>query len=211
MNNQAPISILSRIKPQAISSSRLNSPEKGVGDASALMLDPSVPNALDLRVLTALRKIIRSVDLYSRELKNKSEVTAPQLICLLAIVKNGPMSATSVSREVFLSPSTIVGILDRLEIKGLVKRERSQKDRRIVMVSATPLGTTLVARAPSPIQDILKRRLQELPVGEQEDITRSLERVVELMEADHVEAAPILELGPIPQKTTQEDKGPQEF
>ena len=97
-----------------------------------MRLDPIIPDNVELRVLSAIRKIIRSVSLYSRELKSKSQVTTPQLICLMAIVKNGPMTATTISREVFLSPSTIVGILDRLEQKGLVNRERSERDRRIV-------------------------------------------------------------------------------
>ena len=87
-----------------------------------MRLDPIIPDNVELRVLSAIRKIIRSVSLYSRELKSKSQVTTPQLICLMAIVKNGPMTATTISREVFLSPSTIVGILDRLEQKGLVNR-----------------------------------------------------------------------------------------
>ena len=171
-----------------------------------MRLDPIIPDNVELRVLSAIRKIIRSVSLYSRELKSKSQVTTPQLICLMAIVKNGPMTATTISREVFLSPSTIVGILDRLEQKGLVNRERSERDRRIVTVTATNAGLDLVAQSPSPLQESLKTRLQILPTEEQERIAESLEHVVALMEAHDIDGAPILEIGSITNKSSAEDK-----
>jgi DNA-binding MarR family transcriptional regulator len=127
------------------------------------------------------------------------------LICLLTIAKNKSMTATTISREVFLSPSTIVGILDRLEVKGLIKRERSQVDRRVVTVEVTELGRKIVKRSPSPLQERLQRRLSELPSTEQEEIASSLERVVSFMEASDVDAAPILEIGSIASKPADKD------
>lgn len=144
-----------------------------------------------------MRRIIRSVDLYSRELASKANITSPQLVCLLTLAEKGPMTATTISREVFLSPSTIVGILDRLEEKGLVKRERASKDRRVVTVTVTQKGRQLADQAPSPLQDTLTEALQRLPESEQVEIAKSLERVVSLMEVQHIDAAPILETGPI--------------
>jgi DNA-binding MarR family transcriptional regulator len=166
--------------------------------APSIPLDPqNVPERVDLRVLSAMRRIIRSVDLYSKELAAKARITSPQLVCLLTLAEKGAMTATTISREVFLSPSTIVGILDRLEDKGLVKRERTSKDRRVVTVSVTEAGRELARSAPSPLQDTLTEALRTLPLAEQLDIATSLERVVRLMEAQHIDAAPILETGPI--------------
>lgn len=151
----------------------------------------------DLQILRALRRIIHSVDLYSKELAATNRITAPQLICLLHIVNNGPVSATAIGREVHLSPSTVVGILDRLEEKGLVERHRSQEDRRIVRVTATRDGIELSQSAPSPLQQTLANSLGELPELEQATIALALERIVALMEAPEVDAAPILATGPI--------------
>lgn len=151
----------------------------------------------DLRILRLLRRIIHSVDLYSKQLAATNEITAPQLICLLHVVNKGPVSATAIGREVHLSPSTVVGILDRLEEKGLVKRQRSREDRRIVRVTATGKGAELARKAPSPLQQTLANSLGELPELEQATIALSLERIVALMEAPEVDAAPILATGPI--------------
>lgn len=144
----------------------------------------------DLRILRALRRITRAIALHSRQLAAYSNITAPQLVCLRAVAENGPLTTTAISREIHVSPSTVVGILDRLEDKGWVLRERSREDRRIVMVSATESGHDLVRDTPSPLQQKLAEALNELPELEQATITLSLERIVALMESsDSVESA----------------------
>lgn len=165
----------------------------------------------DLRILRALRRITRLVALHSRQLAACSNITAPQLICLRAVIDNGvPITATAISREIHVSPSTVVGILDRLEDKGLVRRERGREDRRIVFVSATEAGVDLARVTPSPLQKKLADALNELPELEQATITLSLERVVRLMETDgmaqsHEEAiSPILE---VPDGTVPPESG----
>lgn len=157
----------------------------------------------DLRILQALRRITRSIALHSRQLAACSHITAPQLICLRAIIDHGPLTATAISREVHVSPSTVVGILDRLEDKGLIHRERSREDRRIVFVSATEAGIVLARETPSPLQKKLADALKALPELEQATITMSLERIVNLMEPQGVlspegvdeQGSPILDVG----------------
>src|SRR5690625_691131 len=91
----------------------------------------------DLRILRAIRRITRSIALHSRQLSAYSNITAPQLVCLSKVIERGPLTATAISRQMHESPSTVVGILDRLEDKGLIQRERGRKDRRIVYITAT--------------------------------------------------------------------------
>lgn len=158
--------------------------------------DPEKPN---LRILRAIRRIIRGVDLYSKELTASTRITTPQLMCLLSVVQAGSMTATSISREIHVSPSTVVGILDRLEEKGLIRRERNRDDRRVVAVTATNEGCRIAQQAPSPLQKTLADALGSLPLDEQTKIAGSLERIVNLMEAQHIDAAPILDTGPLNQ------------
>lgn len=141
-------------------------------------------SSYDLRILRALRRITRSIALHSRQLAAYSNITAPQLVCLRAVVENGPMTSTAISREIHVSPSTVVGILDRLEDKGWVRRERGREDRRIVFVSATDAGIKLAQDTPSPLQQKLADSLNDLPELEQATITMALERIVDLMESN---------------------------
>lgn len=164
---------------------------------AAQSADAMHPVHYDLRILRSLRRIIRCVDLYSKQLSVSNQITTPQLVCLLAVVNNGPLTATAISREVHLSASTVVGILDRLEEKGWVTRMRDRNDRRVVQVSATSAGVALSRQAPSPLQKTLANALNALPELEQATIALSLERIVALMEAQAIDASPILATGPI--------------
>ncbi|MGB3287944.1 MAG: MarR family transcriptional regulator [Burkholderiaceae bacterium] len=147
---------------------------------------PSADQHYDLRILRALRRITRSVALHSRQLAACSNITAPQLVCLRAVIERGPLTATAISREIHVSASTVVGILDRLEDKGLVRRERGREDRRIVFITATEAGIKLAHETPSPLQKKLADALNALPEGERATMTASLERIVDLMESDGV-------------------------
>lgn len=154
----------------------------------------------DLKILQNLRKIIRSIDVHSRKLSIQHDITTPQLITLLAIDENGPLTIAAISKYVHLSPSTLVGIIDRLESKSYVERQRSNKDRRQVMISITKIGKDFTKKAPSPLQETLATALGELTNLEQAAISLSLERVVELMEAKELDASPILQTGAINEK-----------
>lgn len=152
---------------------------------------------LDLQILRSLRRIVRAIDLHSRRLASTFKITAPQLVCLLFIKEHEPVSATIIAHGIHISPSTVIGILDRLEGKGLIQRERDSKDRRVVHIRLTEAGSALCENAPSPLQDKLAEALTRLSEAEQTRIVDSLDRIVELMEAQHISAAPILETGPI--------------
>jgi len=162
----------------------------------------------DLRILQALRRIIRAVDIHSRKLKADYKITAPQLVSLLCIVEQGPLTPSAIGRSVHLSNSTVVGILDRLEGKGLVHRQRSTRDRREVLVSASDLGQQLINHAPSPLQDMFAHALHHLPADEQLSIALSLERIVDLMEAGDIDAAPLLETGPLDKPASSNNAEP---
>lgn len=161
----------------------------------------------DLRILQSLRKIIRAVDMYSKKLADEHEITAPQLVCLLEIVEKETTTAKQIANSIHLSPSTVVGILDRLEKKGLIKRLRDTVDRRVVNVMATANGRTLADNAPSPLQDGLAGSLKRLSEMEQATIALSLERIVDLIAAGEIDAAPMLETGSLDQTSNEEKKG----
>jgi len=149
--------------------------------------------AYNLRILQALRQIIRAVDLHSRYLLVEHKITGPQLITLMTVEEQGPVTASAIAKYIHLSPSTVIGILDRLEAKGLIRRERDLKDRRLVWVSLTEKGKVLTENAPSPLQDSLAEAVNKLPDTELEMIVESLERIVELMKTHEIVAVPTLD------------------
>lgn len=141
----------------------------------------------DLNILHSLRKIIRAVDLHSRKLKSDYDITAPQLVCLLTVKEYAPISMAQLAKEVHLSPSTLVGIVDRLEKKNWIKRKRGVKDRRQMYLYTTQEGDEFYEKAPSPLQGNLAGALAELSELEQATISLSLEQIVKMMDAEEID------------------------
>lgn len=165
-------------------------------DSPSQRPDPvPVPN-YELRMLRSIRRIIRAVDMHSKMLQQAQDITAPQLVCLLALVRQGPLTLKALSQAIDLSPSTTVGVVDRLEVKGFAVRTRSESDRRQVMVSVTVDGEAAARRAPFPLQNRLVERFRDLPELEQATLALSLERLVGLMGAGEIDASAILDLAP---------------
>jgi DNA-binding MarR family transcriptional regulator len=137
---------------------------------------------LDLRILSALRRIIRAVDIYSKRLTTDYGMTVPQLMCMLKIDELGSLTIKELSNEIYLNPSTVVGIIDRLEKNGIMERVRSVKDRRKVRITLTEKGSQLLEKAPSPLQEKLALSIEKLPELERLTIAASLDKLISLME-----------------------------
>ncbi len=159
-------------------------------------MDATAAHGYDESILRALRRIIRAVDIYSRQLASRHSLTGPQLVCLRQLAQEGALTSGGLARAVALSPATVTGILDRLEARALISRQRSAEDKRQVMVQLTEPGRELLAHAPLPLQEKFTRRLAQLPVEQQAEINRVLREVVEMMEAEDIDAAPLLSTGP---------------
>lgn len=65
-------------------------------------------------------------------------VSAQQGMVLGVLSKNKKIKITELSNQLCLSNSTVSGIIDRLEKQGMVSRERSEEDKRVVYVSISP-------------------------------------------------------------------------
>jgi len=158
------------------------------------------------RILKSIRRIIRAVDLHSQKLSTQHKITTPQLVSLLVISEQEPARSSDIAKAVSLSSATVIGILDRLETKGLIRRERSTTDRRVVNIWTTPEGQELIRNAPSPMQDKLADAIEGLSSDEQTSIAETFERVVNLMEIQNIDAAPILEARPMENSMAQKEK-----
>ncbi len=151
-------------------------------------------NALPLeeQVIAALRRITRAIDLHSRVLMQKNGLTIPQLAALQAIRRLQPIAVGALARDIHLGAATVTGILGRLEKRGLISRTRGDVDRRSVVVQLTDEGSKLVAEAPSLLQDRFHRELAKLREWEQTMILATLQRIASMMDAEDIEAAPVL-------------------
>lgn len=155
----------------------------------------SVNMARHHEVLISLRRIIRATDMYSRHLSKVAGLTAPQLLVMQSIAQRGEMAMGQIADEVSLSQATITTILDRLEKRELIVRLRGSTDKRRVYARLTADGMALLEKAPTPLQEEFIDRFAELDDWEQSLIVSSLQRVAAMMNADDIDASPVLDLG----------------
>lgn len=91
------------------------------------------------------------------------EVTLPQYRALVVLAARGPQRVADISAELSVDPSTGTRLCDRLVRKGLVRRQRSTKDRRVVRVILTPAGRGLVAKVTGRRREELSRIVSAMP------------------------------------------------
>ncbi len=147
--------------------------------------------------LVLLRQIIRSTDMQEKEISRLTGLTLPQLMTMQALRQAAPVTTGELAKEVSLTQATVTSILDRLEKKGLITRERGVDDKRKVWISLSPNGLELMKGAPTTQQDMFTRRFDDMLDWEQSMIISALERVSFMLDAQHLDAAPMLDIGQI--------------
>jgi len=151
--------------------------------------------AVSDNVLVNLRRIIQAIDLHSRQLVRQHGITTPQLLILKQIQGQEALTVSQIAKQVSLKQATVTDILNRLERKGLVLRQKDTNDRRRVLVKETDLGKKILGAAPSPLQETFLKRFENLDDWKQSMILSSLQLVSSMMTDDDISAAPILSTG----------------
>ncbi len=153
-------------------------------------------------VLVALRRVIRATDLHSKHLAKTTGLTTPQILLLQTIRDKSDVTIGELANEVSLSQATVTTILDRLEKRELVYRERSSEDKRKVHAHLTDAGVNILKDAPIPLQEHFTRQFNALQQWEQTMIITALQRVAHMMDAQNIDAAPVLDIGSVDRPST---------
>jgi DNA-binding MarR family transcriptional regulator len=137
-------------------------------------------------IIWYLRRLVQAGDIYNKELSRDYRVSQPQLSCLLALKEYGALSLGKLSKYVLVQPSTVTGIIDRLEQKGLVRRVRNSQDRRVITIELTESGQQFTDEAPSAIPPSIVRGLRRLSAEDRRKIVKGLGTLVAFLEDDAV-------------------------
>jgi len=157
------------------------------------------------QVLIALRRVIRATDLHSKYLAKTTGLTAPQILLLQAIRSIGQATIGELANKISLSQATVTTILDRLEKRHLVTRKRSDKDKRKVHAYLTEEAIEILINAPLPLQNQFTEQFSGLKEWEKSMIISSLQRVAEMMDAEDISAAPVLDVGTLDRQCVEPD------
>ena len=101
----------------------------------------------EARALNAYVKLMRAAESVSASIHGHlsgAGLTISQFGVLEAIYHLGPLSQAEIARKILKSTGNITMVIDNLEKRGLVKRERDAEDRRYYSVRLTPSGKKLI-------------------------------------------------------------------
>jgi len=137
-------------------------------------------------IIDNIRRVFQLVNEQSKLAEKETGITGPQLWAIKTIAEFAPIKGADLARRMYLHPTTIVGIVDRLEARGLVTRTRSTVDRRIVELELTSAGKELVANSPEVAQGMLIKGLETLPDEKLLKIWEGLDELVGMLGAKEV-------------------------
>lgn len=134
-------------------------------------------------IMDNIRRVFQAVNDTSKKAQRESGMTGPQLWAIKLIGDLSPVRVSDLAARMYLNPSTVVGILDRLESRGFVKRDRSVDDRRVVKVQLTAAGKDLLVRAREVASGLLVNGLETLTFKELNNIEAGLDKLVSILGA----------------------------
>ncbi|MHB1206379.1 MAG: MarR family winged helix-turn-helix transcriptional regulator [Rhodospirillaceae bacterium] len=158
-------------------------------------------------VLVALRRIIRATDFSAKNLARETGLTTSQLLVLQLLEPGGELTIGDLAKQVNLNQATVTTLVDRLEERALVMRQKGKQDRRHVFVTLAPGGREIVGDAPKLLQAVFLENFGRLADWEQTYILSAVERVAHLMNAAFLDASPVLDIGAVDRKA-EKSPGP---
>jgi len=151
---------------------------------------PVTKKAVALRVdaMELMELIARIAALWDKKMKEQlreHKVTDTQFRTLAILREKGTLNLGQLSEVLACAPCNVTGVVDRLELSGLVKRERGADDRRVVNVVLTESGKTLardMGKAVLPeLSELSSKAIDELSDKEIETLCGILSKVQEAM------------------------------
>ena len=142
--------------------------------------------AMDDRVEELSRFIERLTTRFKeteRLFASRLEVSDRELVLLRTLVADGPMITKELGGRFRVPVSTMTGLVDRMEQKGLVRRVPGRRDRRSIELEATPAGALALREHARGIAAIARGMLEALPERDQQALITILRRVVSRIDA----------------------------
>jgi len=132
-----------------------------------------------------LRRLFQVVNKQSKNLVLENGLTGPQLWALKVLYDEADLSMTvsKLAGLMFLDASTVVRMLNGLEEKSFVQRVRSTYDRRVVYVSLTESGSSVMSQSPNVAHNLLMNGLKALSENKLNTIALGLSQLVSILDS----------------------------
>lgn len=155
----------------------LNSDSSELGQAAQLNFYSGnsyvIEESIGYLIKHAQLALNRTIDIKMAEM----DLTALQWVPILLIAHGKALTAAEISRCTGAETSTITRMLDRLELKGLISRNRCEKDRRIIYLKLTDTGKEFATKVPYVIAESFNYHLRGFSSDEVNTLKSLLRRI----------------------------------
>lgn len=117
-------------------------------------------------IVQDLRVVVRTIQAHSRWVEKQCGVSGVQLWAMWELFATPGQKVSDISRALSIHQSTASNMLDKLEEKSLIRRDRSGPDQRVVQLFLTKKGSDLLSDAPRPAQGAVQDALKCMPDDE---------------------------------------------
>jgi len=150
-------------------------------------MDKKFPSDHTKQIIFSIRRLIQASELYTKELNRKYQISAAQLNCILTLYEYGPLPPSKIADHMMVKSSTVTGVVDRLETKGIAERMRNSPDRRVITIQLTEAGKKLAQNAPPPIQQKIIDGLKKTDTAKKKQIVSSLNMLTDMLDVQDLE------------------------
>src|SRR5512138_272401 len=127
---------------------------------------------LALNSYTKLMRAAESVTSRTSRQMTAADLTISQFSVLEALLHKGPLCQRDIAAKILKSTGNITMVIDNLEKRGLVRRERDSEDRRYLTVHLTDAGSTLIVKVFGDVESAIVKEMGALSGDEQELLGR---------------------------------------
>ena len=123
------------------------------------------------RALNTYTKLMRAAETVTSRVSRAmlaADLTISQFGVLEALYHKGPLCQRDIAAKILKSTGNITMVIDNLEKRGLVRRERDSQDRRYLTVYLVDAGTTLIAKVFADVESSIVTEMAALSGDEQE-------------------------------------------
>lgn len=131
------------------------------------------------RIVEALVYLYTESRRITKDAARRYGLTGPQLTVLKLLDGLGDLSLSALSDRIRRNNSTVTGIVDRMVAAGLVVRERSDSDRRVVHIRLTAEGRRLARETPVRPMAVFQEAIAALPRTDRDALLRALGKLTE--------------------------------
>ena len=159
-------------------------------------IDPTTSLELDavLQFLKALWVAVHALQKASKRMTRTLGVTGPQRFVIRVVGLSPGISAGALAKVLHLHPSTVTGVLQRLEAQGLLRRDRHAADGRRAVLRLTPAGQRLNVALTGTVEAAARVVLSGATAAQQRAARALLERMAAQQDADGAARAATPEL-----------------